>query len=1220
MQRGGYSESKQYDRSHRSSRMNDDLMVRTSEVVVNKQLFTQQAQYVKNHKAGKPTETLAGPSTGSHSWRVNTLSAYSGAARSDNRGGTFSSLADTGSRSSHKVHQYSAQNPKMDVQQQLRDEAESVHSTDSVPPHYHGYHLQYAADEGVGRDEMREEGRDVMDESMGLSALASARNLPSSSPKDTTRGLQSDPKFESFQNFQPLPPEFAEIENLQQTLSSMISPSDSLTRDESLSELLLHRQSQDGKLQPRQSTESAKTDSLIGAQAFHGLSPSPERLPLDSGLASHQTSRLTSSQRSGVGPADNSLLAEMRLLRDGLERERCRRKHCEDQISMLQARILEVQQLLAVAQATEKKKDGMIAQLDKTMAKVSASLRQREQEKVTALEKLKTANDSLMLEIEKQKILITDQKRELAELRDQCESLRVTEAAVREQLKQHQKEHKKRWEEAQKLAQLTNKQLESVGEDCLKAERQVKQLQDRLAKEREEWREKELALEQRISSVETEGTASFDEMERKLDEERRTLEDVRRDLEKAKKEADELQRERDKAVREKEKATLELSLQEARWEAKLRTQGAEMEEKHERVMREKMEALQREAEETEGALQEDLRRQAAEMSERHREELRTQKDVHQREVAQREQRRNKAQQQYQSRLTECQQEILKLSTKLEKIQQQKFGMVGKLQTFLQAQCNEAVMMISSIDSSPRPSITNPKLLQSDHEAKMQSKFQPYTPVTLRTNGAILPTSHPKQPGQRDYNHSVTVPDFRQSVHASTAEGDHIKDIHSAAIEEAQEKARLALRQIHLSRGTSETAPHDEVSFHAMESMPATPVPSSEASQGAVHQDTNASFAFMLPTGPSADLRTQAPVIDRAERLPQMQTLMMPANLSAGGMGFLPDFSDGENVNPREWMTRNVDNSFASTALTSQSGFVELKRHSEDTVWKNGIDGEEEQGGSFAEEDGLTGWISQHESTLTSSPTKEKTLSPDLNIHPGQSMMLHIPPTSQAPYHPSSERPGVGFHPSSFDHNISELSSGPLDKLNSPVSSTQEDWKEVALQKYITKLLEMSPAAEGQHASRTGVLKVTQTLGREQQVTKVTRESGVIQKEKVAAGGSLVNRPATNSASTQGKGKGADGVTTGHYQSTGQASRASGPVGAAGKPAIGQLAGTGRGPPSRGKVQKPASQQSTRGGVGAKIQQGPNRPRSLPSSSRDRPVTASGKPQVPRSLQRSTAWR
>lgn len=94
----------------------------------------------------------------------------------------------------------------------------------------------------------------------------------------------------------------------------------------------------------------------------------------------------------------SSLTAENGILRDTLEKERCvlllvcvqvafllcacllrslsfmcryRRKHCEKQIQKLQKRILEIQQELAVANSTERKKDLMIEQLDKVVERIA---------------------------------------------------------------------------------------------------------------------------------------------------------------------------------------------------------------------------------------------------------------------------------------------------------------------------------------------------------------------------------------------------------------------------------------------------------------------------------------------------------------------------------------------------------------------------------------------------------------------------------------------------------------------------------------------------------------------------------------------------------------------------------------------------------------------------------------------------------------------------------
>ena len=99
-----------------------------------------------------------------------------------------------------------------------------------------------------------------------------------------------------------------------------------------------------------------------------------------------------------------------------------------------------------------------------------------------------------------------------------------------------------------------------------------------------------------------------------------------------------------------ENASLELSLQEGRWEARLRSREAELSGEHEARLGAKTERLEQDAAEAEVAMRDGHRRQVAEMSERHREELRVQKDAHQRETTQREQRWVEAQQQYQTRL------------------------------------------------------------------------------------------------------------------------------------------------------------------------------------------------------------------------------------------------------------------------------------------------------------------------------------------------------------------------------------------------------------------------------------------------------------------------------------------------------------------------------------------------------------------------------------------
>ncbi|XP_041482979.1 centrobin-like isoform X2 [Lytechinus variegatus] len=952
-----------YDQSQRTKNVR---IATTSETLVNRALFVKESHMSSGTSVGDESK----PCVASHPSSVAAMKKLSDVAGNSGFDGT--------------TYRYNSHSDMIDIEQCSPHDAFSIFSSDTGTNTSRYQDTTLTASVGSRISQGQDE---------SVPGILSSQQQPlSSSPRFELHGLPEGRSKKEFENHQSIPAELAEIETLRQNLSNMIT-SPGLSQDESLSELLML----DKERAKRQSTESNKTDSLLGAQVFQGISPSSLRPGSDSGLASYQLSHVTSTQRSGVSTVESSITQENRVLREGLERERCRRKHCEDQIATLQGRILETQQLLAVAQATEKKKDNMIAQLDKTMAKVSASLKQREQEKVAMVDKLKAANDALLQEIEKQKIVIREQNRELVASKQRCEDFKQSERAMRDQLKQHQAENSKRWEEAQKMAQLTNKQMESMGEDCLKVERQLKQVQTTLASEREEWKQKEDELEQKFSSLETERTASFDEMQRQLQEEKRTVDELKKDLVKVRREADESRKEKESALREKEKSALELSLEKARWEAKLQKQEAEIQDREGSRANERMEKMKREAEEMEEMLREGQRKQVSEMSERHMEELRVQKDVHQREMMQREQRWADKQHQYQTRLAECQQEILKLNTKIEKVQQQRFGIVSKLQHFLQSQCNEAVMMVSSLEKSPQ------------------------TPVNV--NGHVT--------GERGYARQGARGLVNQGQKVKSAVGPYtsIEGQHAEQLKRAQEEARQAIQRLYLEKQEEfdEDAPHEASSFYPLEAAPSTPT-NSEVSQSTVYHDIDASHLQTSHSTGNQPNRQSWPVDQRLPATPNAvitNGVMMHKGMLNGTLQRL-DTSHLMNGIPAG---DEMESGWMGVDQSDTGPFLEMMTSErQDTKIEQDI-----------------GWMSQHNSTLTSSPTKDGPS--DYYVQSGQGLSIHIPGTLAT----SSNSQVKG-------HNTSDLSTGPLDMLDSPVSSTQGDFREIALQKYIAKLLEQSPGS------------------------------------------------------------------------------------------------------------------------------------------------------------------
>ncbi|XP_063967001.1 uncharacterized protein LOC129278979 [Lytechinus pictus] len=959
----GVSENK-YDQSQRTKNVR---IATTSETLVNRALFVKESHMSSRTSVGDVSK----PCVSSHPSSVAAIKKLTDVTGNSGLDGT--------------TYRYNSRSDMIDIEQRSPHDAFSIYSSDTGTntPRYQDTSLTASVGSRISQGQ---------DESVpGI--LSSQQQPLSSSPRLELHGLPEGRSIKDFENHQSIPAELAEIETLRQNLSNMIT-SPGLSQDESLSELLML----DKERAKRQSTESNKTDSLLGAQVFQGISPSSLRPGSDSGLASYQPSHVTSTQRSGVSTVESSITQENRVLREGLERERCRRKHCEDQIATLQGRILETQQLLAVAQATEKKKDNMIAQLDKTMAKVSASLKQREQEKVAVVDKLKAANDALLQEIEKQKIVIREQNRELVASKQHSEDFRQSERALRDQLKQHQAENSKRWEEAQKMAQLTNKQMESMGEDCLKVERQLKQVQNTLASEREEWKHKEVELEQKLSSLETEQTASFDEMQRLLQEEKRTVDELKKDLVKVRREADESRKEKENALREKEKSALELSLEKARWEAKLQKQEADIQDREGSRANERMEKMKREAEEMEEMLREGQRKQVSEMSERHMEELRVQKDVHQREMMQREQRWADKQHQYQTRLAECQQEILKLTRKIEKVQQQRFGIVSKLQHFLQSQCNEAVMMVSSLEKSPQ------------------------TPVNV--NGQVT--------GERGYTRQGVRGLVNQGQKVRSAVGPYtsIEGQHAEQLKRAQEEARQAIQRLYLEKQEEfdEDAPHEASSFYPLEAAPSTPT-NSEVSQSTVYHDIDAS---LLQTAHSTGNQPNRQSWHVDQRLPATPNTVITNGvmMHKGVLTATPQRLDTSHLMNGIPAGDEMESGWMGVDQSDTGAFLEMMTA--------------ERQDTKIEQD-IVGWMSQHNSTLTSSPTKDGPS--DYYVQSGQGLSIHIPGTLAT----SSNTRVKG-------HNRSDLSTGPLDMLDSPVSSTQGDFREIALQKYIAKLLEQSPGS------------------------------------------------------------------------------------------------------------------------------------------------------------------
>lgn len=140
------------------------------------------------------------------------------------------------------------------------------------------------------------------------------------------------------------------------------------------------------------SFESDSTATLLNTRPLQDLSPSSSAQALEDLFPRYASLR--------PGPPLNP--PDFQSLRDAVDSEHARRKHCERHIQSLQARVLELQQQLAVAVTADRKKDIMIEQLDKTLARVVEGWNRHEAERTEVLRGLQEERQSAEIARSKQ--------------------------------------------------------------------------------------------------------------------------------------------------------------------------------------------------------------------------------------------------------------------------------------------------------------------------------------------------------------------------------------------------------------------------------------------------------------------------------------------------------------------------------------------------------------------------------------------------------------------------------------------------------------------------------------------------------------------------------------------------------------------------------------------------------------------------------------------------
>ncbi|XP_036751883.2 centrobin isoform X4 [Manis pentadactyla] len=396
------------------------------------------------------------------------------------------------------------------------------------------------------------------------------------------------------------------------------------------------------------SFDSDSTATLLNTRPLQDLTPSSSAQALEELFPRYTSLR--------PGPPHNP--PDFQGLRDALDSEHTRRKHCEHHIQNLQTRVLELQQQLAVAVTADRKKDIMIEQLDKTLARVVEGWNRHEAERAEVLRGLQEERQAAELTRSKQQETVIHLEQSLSEameaLNREQESARLQQQE-REMLEEERHALTLTLELEQQRCQALQEERDEARAGQLSEHRQLETLQGALEKERQTWAQQEHQLQERYQALQEKGQAQLEG-------------------EKAQFESQRIQLESELAVQLEQRVT-------------------------ERLVQAQESSLRQAA-----SLREQHRKQLQDLNGQHQQELSTQLAQFKVEMVEREERQQQVAQDYELRLAREQARTHELQSGNQQLEAQRAELVERLQAMLQAHWEEASHLLSTSTLPANPPV------------------------------------------------------------------------------------------------------------------------------------------------------------------------------------------------------------------------------------------------------------------------------------------------------------------------------------------------------------------------------------------------------------------------------------------------------------------------------------------------------------------------------------
>ncbi|XP_023100360.2 centrobin isoform X4 [Felis catus] len=441
------------------------------------------------------------------------------------------------------------------------------------------------------------------------------------------------------------------------------------------------------------SFDSDSTATLLNTRPLQDLSPSSSAQALEELFPRYASLR--------PGPPLNP--PDFQGLRDALDSEHTRRKHCERHIQSLQTRVLELQQQLAVAVTADRKKDVMIEQLDKTLARVVEGWNRHEAERAEVLRGLQEERQAAELTRSKQQETVTHLEQSLSE---------AMEALSREQegARLQQRERETLEEERQALTlslELEQQRCRALQEERdearagqLSEHRQLETLKVALEGERQAWAEQERQLEERHRALRDDVQAQLEQEKGNTQREAQAAREAQQQLALAQSEVRRLEGELDTARRERDALQLEMSLVQARYESQRVQLESDLAVRLEQQVTERLAQAQESSLRQVASLREHHRKQLQDLSGQHQQELSAQLAQFKVEMEEREERQQQVAQDYELRLAREQARVRELQSGQRRLEEQRAELVERLQAMLQAHWAEASQLLGATTLPP----------------------------------------------------------------------------------------------------------------------------------------------------------------------------------------------------------------------------------------------------------------------------------------------------------------------------------------------------------------------------------------------------------------------------------------------------------------------------------------------------------------------------------------